>query len=175
VDLVEAFAKAMPAMLFSAKLLLVGSGPEADKIISTTRKLGCEDWVEIKPPYQGEKGKAEFYKSIDLLALPSYTEGTPNCVIEAMLFELPVIAYSVGGVPDIISGESGMLVEKGDIASLASAIAELVNDQTKRVTMGQAARWQAKKAFSKESVLPILRRTYDETIASHGQRDYSRL
>jgi glycosyltransferase involved in cell wall biosynthesis len=175
VDLVEAFAKAKPAMLFSAKLLLAGAGPEADKIISTARKLRCEDWVEIKPPYQGEKGKAKFYKSIDLLVLPSYTEGTPNCIIEAMLFELPVIAYSVGGVPDIISGESGMLVEKGDIVSLANAITELVNNQTKRMTMGQAAMQQAKKAFSKESVLPILRRTYDETIASHGQRDYSRL
>jgi glycosyltransferase involved in cell wall biosynthesis len=175
VDLVEAFAKAMPAMLVSTKLLLAGTGPEADKIISTARRLGCEDWVEIRAPYQGEKGKAEFYKSIDLLALPSYTEGTPNCVIEAMLFELPVIAYSVGGVPDIISCECGKLIEKGDIASLASAITELVNDKTKRVMMGYAARQRAKKAFSKESVLPILRRTYDETIASHGQRDYSRL
>ncbi|MGE0449618.1 MAG: glycosyltransferase family 4 protein [Vicinamibacterales bacterium] len=80
----------------------------------------------------------------DLLALPAWQDPFPRSVIEAMALGRPVVASAVGGIPEIVEdGVHGRLVGPGDVASLADAIADLVDSEERRRTMGAAARVRA--------------------------------
>ena len=80
------------------------------------------------------------YSSIDLLMQTSLWEGTPICLLEAMAFAKPVVATSVGGVPDVIDdGVSGFLAPTGDSARLAELAIDILNDDALRLKTGAAA------------------------------------
>jgi glycosyltransferase involved in cell wall biosynthesis len=84
---------------------------------------------------------AEEMRRSDILCLPSFTEGSPNVIKEAMACGLPVVASRVGGVPDLVrEGETGLLFEAGDASQLRSCLAKLVADGYLRQKMGAAAR-----------------------------------
>lgn len=165
VDLIEAFFLAKENLHCPAKLILAGDGPELESLKLRAKELGCGDLIEIRQPYLGEKEKEEYYRNIDILVLPSYSEGTPNCIIEAMSFGIPVIAYPVGGVPDVIPKDIGFLVDTGDICELASAIAKLVNNERQRQQLGIRSREHVKMVFSGSRVLPILREIYERILS----------
>jgi glycosyltransferase involved in cell wall biosynthesis len=94
----------------------------------------------VGPLAQAEALVAE-YQSANVFVLPSHAEGFPNVVLESMACGLPVIATSVGGVPEIIdSGRNGILVMPKDIPQLASALTELITDAEARLRLGEAAR-----------------------------------
>jgi glycosyltransferase involved in cell wall biosynthesis len=70
---------------------------------------------------------ADWMRLFDCMVLPSLTEGTPNAVLEAMSMQIPTIASSVGGVPDLIADErNGLLVEPGDSGALAAAMSRVL-------------------------------------------------
>lgn len=75
-------------------------------------------------------------RGIDVFVLPSLTEGTPNSVIEAMAHAKPVIATAVGGLPDFVTEDVGILVPPGDTAALGWAMARLARDPALRRSMG---------------------------------------
>lgn len=80
------------------------------------------------------------YSSIDLLMQTSLIEGTPICLLEAMAYGKPVVATSVGGVPDVIEdGVNGCLAPTGDSARLAELAAEILNDEGLRLKFGKKA------------------------------------
>lgn len=82
-----------------------------------------------------------FYRQADLLALPSYTEGMPMVILEAMAQGLPVVATPVGGIPCLVEdGVTGFLVPTGDAVTLAQRIMALVGDPALTCKMGQASR-----------------------------------
>ncbi|MFB6141781.1 MAG: glycosyltransferase family 4 protein [Halorientalis sp.] len=82
----------------------------------------------------------------DVLALPSYREGTPRVVTEAMASGLPVVATAIAGIPDqVADGESGYLVEPGDVAALADRIADLVEDPETRAAFGSRGQERAEE------------------------------
>ena len=75
------------------------------------------------------------------MTLPSHSEGFPNVILEALSFELPVVATTVGGVPDILSeGVGGILVPPRDIASLSKALLTLSLDPSLRDSLGGKGR-----------------------------------
>ena len=81
---------------------------------------------------------ASLMQEAQILCLPSHGEGMPNCVMEALASGLPVVATKVGGIPDIIqTGVSGILVDKGDVRSLAAALVSLLTDSDSRTAMGK--------------------------------------
>ena len=98
--------------------------------------------------------------SLDVFVLPSFAEGTPKSIIEAMAHGVPVIATTVGGIADVVDGESGILVPPGDSAALADAMLLLARDHKRRVAMGAAARLRYEKLFSQRAVLPLMLETY---------------
>ena len=100
---------------------------------------------------------------VDVFVLPTLAEGTPNSIIEAMAHGLPVIASAVGGVPDLVTRESGILVPPGDPKALASAMMLLASDHQLRKQMGREARARYEKLFSPEVVVPMLMDTYQRT------------
>jgi glycosyltransferase involved in cell wall biosynthesis len=85
----------------------------------------------------------------DVFVLPSYTEGLPNVILEASAAAVPVVATAVGGTPEVlIDGETGHLVPPGDVDTLASRIAALFADETRRSRMGQAGRRLVQQQFT---------------------------
>ncbi|HEY9283324.1 MAG TPA: glycosyltransferase family 4 protein, partial [Pyrinomonadaceae bacterium] len=118
--------------------------------------------------YEDAAGRARFLRSIDVLVLPSHTEGTPNSIAEAMAQGVPVIASAVGGIPDMLGRDAGLLVPARDAAALADAMLLLAGDGPLRARMGRAARARYERLFSPKVVLPILLQTYGRLSASGG-------
>jgi len=107
-------------------LLIVGDGPRRQDLLNAVRTLGLTDAVT----FVGQVSSAEPYYGIaDICVLSSLSEGSPNALLEAMAAHVPVVATSVGGIPEIVShGESAILVRPRDFEGMAKAIATLLND-----------------------------------------------
>lgn len=120
-------AKAAIQAIEANKLLrfvLFGDGPEFASVKESIAKSGNEAKI-ICPGF--DKYLLGCLKGADILVNPSLSEGLPNVVLEAMALRVPVIATSVGGVPELIRhGENGILVPPGDDKALANAILEMV-------------------------------------------------
>lgn len=90
----------------------------------------------------------------DIFVMPSRSEGLPMALIEAMAAGLPVVASSVGGIPEVVeNGVHGLLVEPGDPVALAEAIAVLGRDPSLRARMGAAGRNRVRARFSVEAMV----------------------
>jgi glycosyltransferase involved in cell wall biosynthesis len=120
------------------RLWLIGDGPERPGIARMVREAGLDD----KTWLAGVRGDvATLLSGADLLVLPSLTEGMPAVVIEAGLSGLPVVAFNVGGIDEVVSdGVTGLLVPAGDEAALLAATSRLARDAGARRAMGEAAR-----------------------------------
>lgn len=86
------------------------------------------------------------------LVLPSYTEGFPNVVIEAMIRHKPVIASDVGAIPEILSGDCGILIKPKDVSSLSSALEALISDEKLCQDLGANGYNKAFKNYSADIV-----------------------
>jgi glycosyltransferase involved in cell wall biosynthesis len=102
--------------------------------------------------------------------LPSYAEGLPMAILEAMAHGIPVIATPVGGIPDaVLAGETGLLVSPGDVAGLAKASIALLQDPAQRARLGASARRHALEHFAAERVLAQLYGAYDRLLDGRPQ------
>jgi glycosyltransferase involved in cell wall biosynthesis len=96
----------------------------------------------------------EFYQLSDIFVLPSYAEGMPNALLEAMACGLPVIASRIGGVVDVVEeGKTGILFESGNVAELSSALKRLLEDGALRRKLGAEARKTIIEKFSIDKVV----------------------
>lgn len=99
---------------------------------------------------------------MDVFVLPSFAEGVPKSVIEAMALGKPVIATTVGSVPDLVrDGETGLLVPPRDIDALAEALTRLVEDPALRKSLGERARAFAQAECAIEENIKGLERFYE--------------
>lgn len=128
------------------ELWIIGSGDLRQELENSARSLGISEsvkWLGWMP-----WGSALFEKlgQADTLVLPSFSEGLPLVLAEAMSQGLVVVASAVGGIPEILeNGEAGILVPPGDVKALASAIRQSVTDTALRRPFIQAGFAQAKK------------------------------
>src|SRR2546423_244617 len=118
------------------------------------RELGLDGSVEL-PGAVGQDSIRGFYERADLFCLPSFIEGLPVVLIEAMAMRLPVVATRVGGIPELVEdGTEGLLVAPGRADELAAAIARLARDPDLRVQMGEAGRRKVEMEFDVERSAP---------------------
>lgn len=90
----------------------------------------------------------------DIYVQPSFQEGLPNSVLEAMAMGLPIVATRVSGNEDVVvDGENGLLVPPGDPKSLAAAIQKLVDDPALATRMGRRSREIIESRFSLAAVM----------------------
>lgn len=150
------------------ELKIAGEGSQRNELINESRRLGVEEKCRLVGVYMSLKHRDEFMSSIDAFVLPSLTEGTPNVIIEAMAQAKPIIATAIGGVPDLITEEVGILVPPGDNAELADAMVRLAGDAQLRRTMGVAARRRYEQLFTPEAVLPLLVSFYEHALQVHA-------
>lgn len=101
----------------------------------------------------------------DLLVLPSWTEGLPGVVLEAMAQGRAVVATPVGGTPEIVAeGETGLLVPPRDPRALADAVARLLADPELRRRMGAAGRTRVAERFTVGAMTKRMLAIYDEVM-----------
>ena len=121
-------------------LTLIGDGPERAELEGLAQSLGLSDAVQFAG-YRSQDEVAETLRTADCLVLPSFAEGVPVVLMEAMAARLPVIATRVAGVPELVAdGESGVLVAPGDEVALTRAIQTVMSDAALRTRMGAAGR-----------------------------------
>jgi glycosyltransferase involved in cell wall biosynthesis len=118
-------------------LIFVGDGPDRSRLESIARRCGVHDWIN----FAGHQADvAPYYSLADVVVLPSWTEGSPNVLLEAMAAGLPIVATAVGGVPEIVSpSRAALLVGRKQPASLARGIAEVMGDENLRSELRVAA------------------------------------
>ncbi len=135
------------------KLVLVGS-PDVGNPGAIPLKL-LEDWVKDKfvEWWGWQDDMAEIYKKCHIVVLPSYREGIPTTLIEAIAAEKPVIATDVPGCREVvIPGVNGILVPPRNSMALGDALELLISDQELRIRMGRAGRKIAVEKFSKKVI-----------------------
>jgi glycosyltransferase involved in cell wall biosynthesis len=138
-NLLHAFARLPEEQRRRARLLLAGDGEisEARALIKRLRLSDSAialDWVG---PVQRDQLLADSH----VFVLPSYNEGLPMALLEAMACQLPVITTPVGGIPEVVTdGQNGMLVTPGDIGGLAGAMQLLIEQEDLRLVLGLNAR-----------------------------------
>lgn len=110
------------------------------------------------------------YAEADLLVLPSLFEPFGIVLLEAMAAGLPVVASRTGGVPEVVAdGETGLLVEPGDPAGLASALSRLAEDRGLRIQMGARGRARS-AAYSWDAIVPKVVSVYRQALEERGRR-----
>jgi glycosyltransferase involved in cell wall biosynthesis len=162
VELAARLRSALPQK--KLQFLIAGDGPLRLELENGVQKLGlASDYLQ----FLGETNKmAEVYKTCDILVLTSEHEGTPNVILEAMAHGLPVVATKVGGVPQVLNGECGMLVEFGNSAALDDAVTRLILDRDLRVQMGTSGREYVGKNHSISYLQERLASIYSELAAT---------
>jgi glycosyltransferase involved in cell wall biosynthesis len=122
----------------SLRLIIVGDGPERERLEAVTRADGRGELVI----FTGQRNDVElFYAAADVFALPSHSEGSPYVLLEAMAANLPIVATSVGGVPEILTNnETALLVPVNDPPATAAAIERVLTDGelAQRLTVNSA-------------------------------------
>ncbi len=138
-----AAAAALRSRFPDARYLVVGDGAERALIEAERARQGLES-VVILAGHRTDT--AALLAAADLVVLPSFAEGFPNVILEAMATGRPVVASAVGDTPDIVQdGVSGFLTPPGDAAALAARIGELLADPALRARQGAAARALAER------------------------------
>ncbi len=134
----------------NVRFVFVGDGRARVQWEELTRSLGISERIE----FLGVRSDVpQIYASIDLLVLPSFAEGMPMCLLEAMAAGKAVIATSVGDVARIIvPGETGLLIPPGDPKALCSAMLRLVDDKELRARFAEAGHKRVKERFSADSM-----------------------
>jgi glycosyltransferase involved in cell wall biosynthesis len=118
---------------WACKCLIIGEGPEADRLQKMVADLKLEDRVEL-PGQLPPEALLPYFQRADLLAMPACVrnndrDGIPTVLIEAMAMEIPVVATRVSGIPELVrDGETGLLVDPDDPEALAQALARLLAD-----------------------------------------------
>lgn len=144
-------------------LILVGDGPDEEKLRSMVRDMDLPDNVSFFP-FTPEP--VYVYEVIDILVLASlYKEGLPNVLLEAMSMELPVVASRLAGVPEVVEdGETGYMVEPGNSSQLAEAIVKLWSDREAYSDMAQNARQLMASKFDRKRQFGTFLRCFERIL-----------
>lgn len=150
---------------FKDKLLLRMGGNVVDGDIKTYIKdNGLQDFVSYEGWIAGEK-KIECLNWEDVYILPSYNEGLPIAILEAMAYHHPVISTPVGGIPEVLQeGYNGSLVKPGDTEEIAKAIISYINHPDIIKHQGENS-YNAVQPFFPESVFFSLKQIYQKLLS----------
>jgi glycosyltransferase involved in cell wall biosynthesis len=129
--LLEAFAL-LTKKISAVDLYYIGAGDQSGTLQKKAGEYGLETSVHLLGSLP-HKSLPAWMNASDVLALPSMNEGVPNVILEAQACGIPVVATSVGGIPEIVSAEDGILVEYGDEQKLCDALIEALHKNWDRL------------------------------------------
>ena len=134
---IDDLIKAGQYLDFPFKILIIGIGPDEEKLKKLVKKLKLQDKV-IFQGHVDYKGLPSYYTSADVFVRPSLTEGLGNVFLEAMATGLPVIGTNVGGIPDFLEDrKTGLFCEIRNPKDIAEKIEEILNNDELRKTLSK--------------------------------------
>jgi glycosyltransferase involved in cell wall biosynthesis len=137
---------------------------DIEQLNTQIAKAGLEQFIYVRPGVPYEE-KIELLRSADIFVYPSYHEGMPMAVMEAMACGLPIIATRVGGLPDLVCpGVNGILVPAGQPDQLADAILQLIRNPQMRHSMQINSLQLAQENFDVEKRVPRLLDIYQTAL-----------
>ena len=159
-DVIEIFDQVQKKI--PSRLLLMGDGPERSRAEWLVNKKGLRNRVE----FLGKVDRVYEKLSIaDLMLMPSEMESFGLAALEGMACELPTIATSVGGVPEVIDhGRSGFLAPVGDVDGMAGYAIDILSDEKRLREMGKVARWEAQTRFCSSKIIPEYEKFYERIL-----------
>lgn len=139
------------------RLSLVGDGPLRPAIEDVVERMNLGDWVSLGG-FLTEDDTLAAIASSDILVLPSFMEGLPVVLIEALAMGKPVVASRVAGIPELVEhGRSGLLFTPSDTEDLEEVLARILIDRTDWVTLGAAGKARVRSEFdSLQIAKPLL-------------------
>jgi N-acetyl-alpha-D-glucosaminyl L-malate synthase BshA len=148
-EVVEVFARVQDAL--PARLYFVGDGPDRGRAEEAARALGVENRVHFLSLISDV---AEWYAAADLLLHPSEMESFGLAPLEAMACGTPVLAYRVGGLPEVVEdGRCGYLLDVGDVAGMAARAVELLGDPRRWAAFSRRAQAVARQRFGQDRIV----------------------
>jgi glycosyltransferase involved in cell wall biosynthesis len=159
-NLIEAFAS-----LNKGTLYIAGTGPEQEKIESVISKKGLENRVKLLGLLNSNEMK-EKVRKCKFVVLPSiWYENCPYSIIEALTLGKPVIGSKIGGIPElVIDGKNGFTYEYNDRQDLACKMDKLFTDSELVKQMGENAKINAKKLYSKDTYYDKIIKVYEQVL-----------
>jgi glycosyltransferase involved in cell wall biosynthesis len=158
----EHLLEAIPVVLEhcpQTKFVLGGHG-DVVSARQIAAELGVERAVEFPGWVEGDQ-KWCLLAQADILCLPSFSEGVPITLLEAMGAGVAVVTTPVGGIPDVVQdGVNGLLVRPGDVTSIAESLIRLLTDADLRSQLSNAGRQTVEKVHSLPIIDENLRRLY---------------
>ena len=148
-----------------ARLIIVGHDDQGLRpdLEASIRALGLEGRV-ILAGFRDEV--PDIMATLDLFCLPSLWEGFGMVLIEAMAEARPIVASSVGSIPEVVEdGETGVLVPPGDEAALAEAIINILKNLDLGESLGRAGRQRLEREFTREAMVRATEQLYDSLLA----------
>jgi glycosyltransferase involved in cell wall biosynthesis len=156
---------------FNVEWWCVGRGESEQALKVLTESLGMSECVRFIGYVSHGAELFELYRRADIFVLPSFHEGIPNVILEAMAHSMPIVATDVGSVCQVIrNGVEGVLTPPGEPKSLAEAILRLANNDIQAYLMGKAALQRA-RSYEADS-FSGLHSSFIET--AFGAIDFSR-
>jgi glycosyltransferase involved in cell wall biosynthesis len=159
--------KAIPSILETCSNVefWFGGDGEIDRVKNL---ISTEPWcnrVRLLGWVRGENKTGALLRA-SVFLLPSYHEGLPVAILEAMAYGLPVVSTVVGGIPEVVSdGKTGFLIQPGDVDSMARRVSQLLVQTELRQRMSDAARKVISERFEVHSILQQLYGIYDDLLS----------
>jgi len=155
-DTIRVFEKVVKEI--PSKLLLVGDGPDRSECERLCRELNLCEHIKFLGK---QEALVELLNASDLFLIPSQSESFGLAALEAMACGLPVVASSVGGLPELIKhNETGYIAEIGDIDRMAKYVIDLLTNEKKYDIFSANARSRAVNLFDKSKIIPLYEQNY---------------
>lgn len=154
----------------SIRFIFAGDGQTEDiaRIKKEIEEKGLGEWVKF-PGWVRGKEKEQLLRESKIFLFPSYNEGMPMAVLEAMAYGLAIVTTEVGGIPKLITdGEDGYLCRPGDTESMGRCIRILFADEKLTESMSAKARQKAVSGYSRESHIRKLLQIYRDVLEKRG-------
>lgn len=152
------------------RMLWVGDGWWRDRLMGRVKAMGLEGQVittGLVPPEQIPK----YLQAMDVLIHPSYREGLPRTVVQALLSGIPVIAFDVDGTREVcIDRETGRLLKPGDLRGLRDAVQWMLEYPQQRQALGQRGREMCRHRFAASTMVEHLLEIYQNVLDTQQRR-----
>lgn len=146
----------------NVQFVFVGEGPHRPRYMKEAEELGIADHVTWAGLIEDPLGEGVYDAADIVCQLSRWEEVFGWMIAEAMVYGRPIVATRVGGIPELVRhGESGFLVDRGDVAAAADFVLQLLSDRDSRVRMGAAGRERACEKFDLRKNVAELMRVYE--------------
>jgi glycosyltransferase involved in cell wall biosynthesis len=157
--LIQAYAK-IADQLPNSTLVIIGEGEEREHLQKLIQHYSLEKKIRLLGFIPDA---AEYLKAFDIFVLPSRTEAFAYVVLEAGLAGLPVIASHVGGLPEVVTPESGKTFPRGKVKALGEALIDLSENEELRLSLGVAIQERVSTLFSLRNMVEETQKVYNES------------